>query len=171
MKLLLILLNITYYIFFVSFIILIPFLFLIRFDIIPELTKDFSDDQEMLTYIKSTSFIIEMVAVPLYLIMIYKIKALVSNFSKKEYFSIENSKYIKYIGWLLIFIYIIEHILSEHLLILLSSTTFFIWLGNFNIIEFLLMMFFKLIIGMLLLSIGKAFELGLKQQQENELTI
>ena len=171
MKLLLILLNITYYIFFVSFIILIPFLFLIRFDIIPELTKDFSDDQEMLTYIKSTSFVIEMVAVPLYLIMIYKIKALVSNFSKKEYFSIENSKYIKFIGWLLIFIYIIEHILSEHLLILLSSTTFFIFFGNFNIIEFLLMMFFKLIIGMLLLSIGKAFELGLKQQQENELTI
>lgn len=171
MKLLLILLNITYYIFFVSFIILIPLLFLIRFDVIPELTKDFSDDQEMLTYIKSSSFLIEMVAVPLYLLMIYKMKALVSNFSKKEYFSIENSKYIKYIGWLLIFIYIIEHILSEHLLILFSSTNFFMWLGNFNIIEFLLMMFFKLIIGMLLLSIGKAFELGLKQQQENELTI
>ena len=126
MKLLRILLNITYYIFIVSFIILIPFLFLIRFDGIPELTK---------------------------------------------YFSIENSKYIKYIGWLLIFIYIIEHILSEHLITILSSTNFFIWLDNFNIIEFLLIMFFKLIIGMLLLSIGKAFELGLKQKQENELTI
>lgn len=171
MRLLLILLNITYYIFIISFIVIIPFLFLIRFDVIPELNKDFSDDQEMLKYIKSTSFLIEMVAVPLYLLMIYKMRALVSNFYKKEYFSIENSKYIKYIGWLLIFIYIIEHILSEHLITILSSTNFFIWLDNFNIIEFLLIMFFKLIIGMLLLSIGKAFELGLKQKQENELTI
>ena len=40
-----------------------------------------------------------------------------------------------------------------------------------NFIEILGIASYKLFIGIFLLGIGKAFELGLKQQQENELTI
>src|SRR5690554_6058212 len=145
MNILRILLAITYYFFIFFFSVFLVFLGFILFDIFPIFTNairtDFGED---FNYLFSIEFYIALIALPLYLIMLKKMRALVLNFSKKEYFSLENSKYIKQIGCIFISIYVIELILVAY---------------------------YKCIIGLLLLSIGKAFELGLKQQQENELTI
>ncbi len=98
-------------------------------------------------------------------------RTLVFNFIKKEYFSLENSKYIKQIGYIFISIYIIEHILCEYLLLFINNNGSINLLADINLIDVFLAAFYKCMIGLLLLSIGKAFELGLKQKQENELTI
>lgn len=172
MKLLRILLSANYYFYIFFFSLFFVFTCFLWFDFFPIFTNaiktDFGKDFD---YFFSTEFYIGMTAVPLYLIMLKKMRTLVFNFTKKEYFSLENSKYIKQIGYIFISIYIIEHILCEYLLILIRNNGSINLLADVNMIEFFLAAFYKCMIGLLLLSIGKAFELGLKQQQENELTI
>lgn len=172
MNILKILLSVTYYFFISFFSIFLVFLCFIWFDIFPIFTNairtDFGED---FNYLFSIEFYIALIALPLYLIMLKKMRALVFNFIEKEYFSIENSKYIKQIGYLFISIYIVEHILSEYLILLINNSGSINIFTDINLIEVFLAAFYKCMIGLLLLSIGKAFELGLKQQQENELTI
>lgn len=172
MNILKILLSVTYYFFISFFSVFLVFLCFIWFDIFPIFTNairtDFGED---FNYFFSIEFYIALIALPLYLIMLNKMRVLVLNFSKKEYFSIENSKYIKQIGYLFISIYIIEHILSEYLILFINNNGSINIFTDINLIEVFLAAFYKCMIGLLLLSIGKAFELGLKQQQENELTI
>ena len=98
-------------------------------------------------------------------------RALVGNFSKKDYFSLTNSKYIQQIGYLFIGIYIIENIICEYVILFINNNYSINILTDINIAEVILMAFYKCMIGLLLLCIGKAFELGLQQKQENELTI
>jgi len=93
----------------------------------------------------------------------------VTQFNLKKYFTIENSVNIRFIGKLIIITYIIDEWILTYLLPFIDS------FENFNIemnfIEILGIASYKLFIGLFLLGVGKAFELGLKQQQENELTI
>lgn len=172
MNILRILLAITYYFFIFFFSVFLVFLGFILFDIFPIFTNairtDFGEDFD---YLFSIEFYIALIALPLYLIMLKKMRALVLNFSKKEYFSLENSKYTKQIGCIFISIYVIEHILSEYLILFIKNNGSINIFTDINLIEVFLVAYYKCIIGLLLLSIGKAFELGLKQQQENELTI
>ena len=172
MKLLRFLLSANYYFYILFFSFFLIFLCFIWFDIFPVFTNviriDFGEEFD---YLFSAEFYIGMTAVPLYLIMLNKMRTLVFNFTKKEYFSLENSKYIKHIGYIFISIYIIEHVLSEYLLIFIRNNGSINLLVDVNMIEVFLVAFYKCMIGLLLLSIGKAFELGLKQKQENELTI
>lgn len=172
MKLLRILLSANYYFYMIFFSLFFVFTCFLWFDFFPIFTNairtDFGKDFD---YFFSAEFYIAIPAVPLYLIMLKQMRKLVFNFTKKEYFSLENSKYIKQIGYIFISIYIIEHILSEYLLIFIKNNGSINLLTDVNMIEVFLAAFYKCMIGLLLLSIGKAFELGLQQQQENELTI
>ena len=172
MKLLKILLSITYYfIFFTSGILLLLSLF-IWFNFFPSFTEVIKNAfEEDYDYFFSIEYYIALTAIPMYLMMIKKMRALVGNFSKKDYFSLTNSKYIQQIGYLFIGIYIIENIICEYVILFINNNYSINILTDINIAEVILMAFYKCMIGLLLLCIGKAFELGLQQKQENELTI
>jgi len=172
MNLLRILLSVTYYFFIFIFSIFLVFICFIWFNIFPIFTNAIREDfGETFDDFFLIEFYIGLIALPLFLIMIKKMRSLVYNFTKKEYFSLENSRYIKQIGYLFISIYIIEHILCEYLILFINKNGSINLLADINLIDVFLATYYKCIIGLLLLSIGKAFELGLKQQQENELTI
>ena len=172
MKLLKILLSANYYFFIIFFSLFFVFLCFLWFDIFPIFTNaiktDFGED---FNYMFSIEFYFAIIAVPLYLIMLKKMRTLVNNFTKREYFSLTNSKYIKQIGYLFISIYIIEQVICEYILLFINNNYTINLLTDINIIDVFLATFYKCMIGLLLLCIGKAFELGLQQKQDNELTI
>jgi len=172
MNLLKILLSITYYFIFFSCGLLLLLSIFIWFNFFPSFTEVLKDVfEEDYDYFFSIEYYIGLIAIPMYLIMIKKMRALVSNFSQKDYFSLINSKYIKEIGYLFIAIYTIENIICEYVILFINNNYSINILTDINIVEVFLIAFYKCMIGLLLLCIGKAFELGLKQKQENELTI
>jgi len=168
MKLLKNLLNVTYYFFNVVYALACIVLILLWFDLIPKLTVLLEQDFN-LSYIFKISFIIEMISFILFLNILKAMRDVVTQFNLKKYFTIENSVNKRFIGKLIIITYIIDEWILTYLLPFIDS------FENFNIemnfIEILGIASYKLFIGLFLLGVGKAFELGLKQQQENELTI
>ena len=164
------LLSVTYYFIIVTIVLMLLILIPLWFNLIPIFTKAIKEDFD-LEYIFKFSFFIELLSVPIFLVMVKKMKLISINFSNKIYFSIENSIYLKQIGYCFIALYFIENILCQYFFPLVNDYNNFNWFEDFNPFDLILSTFYKLIIGIFLLGIGKAFELGLKQQQENELTI
>ncbi len=170
MKLLKNLLSITSYFFNIIFLLMMVVLIVLWFNLIPDLTKVLQEDSN-LTYTTQIYFFIELISSFVFLIMLNRMKLVAHNFSKKIYFSLDNAKYIKQIGWFFIFTYLLDNIISEYAFLLIENYQSFNWSEDFNIVEILLLATYKLFTGIFLLGIGKAFELGLIQKQENELMI
>lgn len=168
MKLLKNLLSGTYYFFIllsIFTIIMIPTIWIIK----PEKLKEFvySEFDHILYFIPAIT--IEMSTFVLFIIVLYKMRKIVTSFCDKEYFTIKIAKDIKLIGNLMIIMFIVDEIISTFLtpLLRLNDKKYV----EFQIYDFLELATFKLFIGLFLLGIGKAFELGLKQHKENQLTI
>lgn|SRR5690606_3870489 len=168
MKLLKNLLNITYYFFNIVYAIMCVLLILLWFNLIPKLTTLLEQDFN-LSYIFKISFIIEMISFILFLNILKVMRDVVTQFNLKKYFTLDNAVNITFIGKLIIITYILDEWILVYLLPFIDS------FENFSIemdfIEIFSIASYKLFVGLFLLGIGKAFELGLQQQQENELTI
>lgn len=168
MKLLKNLLTITFYffLFLSAFIVIMLLFFLIQF---PEKLSSFvyKDFDKIINFIIAIS--IEMSTYILFILILYKMKLIASDFFKEKYFTIDNALNIMSIGKMMIVMFIIDEIIGTFFTPLLRSENKINI--DFEFFEFLKIATFKLFIGLFLFGIGKAFELGLKQQQENELTI
>lgn len=168
MKILKNLLTITYYFFLLlSAVLVIILLFcLTQF---PEKLSSFiyKDFDKIINFTIAIS--IEMSTYILFILILYKMKLIVSDFFKEKYFTIDNAINIKFIGKMMIVMFIVDEIIGTFFTPLLRSEHKINI--DFEFLEFLEIATFKLFIGLFLLGVGKAFELGLKQQQENELTI
>jgi len=143
-------------------------LILLWFNLIPKLTTLLEQDFN-LSYIFKISFIIEMISFILFLNILKVMRDVVTQFNLKKYFTLDNAVNITFIGKLIIITYILDEWILVYLLPFIDS------FENFSIemdfIEIFSIASYKLFVGLFLLGIGKAFELGLQQQQENELTI
>lgn len=168
MKLLKNLLTITYYFFLLlsAFIVIILLFCLIQF---PEKLSSFiyKDFDKIINFIIAIS--IEMSTYILFILILYKMKLIVSDFFKEKYFTLDNAINIMFIGKMMVVMFIVDEIIATFFTPLLRSEHKINI--DFEFLEFLEIATFKLFIGLFLLGVGKAFELGLKQQQENELTI
>ena len=168
MKLLKNLLTITYKIFYLVFILMFIFMLVIWFHLIPKLTTLLEQDFD-LTPLFNISIVVEMISFALFIYCLKTMINVVSEFEVKKYFTLQNANNIHKIGKLIIITYILDEWIVAYLIPFIES------FDNFhiemNFIEILGIASYKLFIGIFLLGIGKAFELGLKQQQENELTI
>ncbi|WP_158608868.1 DUF2975 domain-containing protein [Paenimyroides viscosum] len=112
---------------------------------------------------------LETIPVVIFLLILLRMKKVVTQFSLKNYFTLENAKNIRLIGWLVISIFLIQDLIIEYIFPFFNSISATVYQPE--IVKLLEQMSFKLFLGIFLLGIGIAFELGLKQQQENELTI
>lgn len=168
MKLLKNLISFTYNFFIVLTVLMFIVLAMIWTNTPEKLIALFNEDFDT-TYVFTISFVVELFIYVLFFIILHRMKIVVSNFYSKNYFNLENSKYIKQIGWVIIITFLIDDILLPYIIPYIegiSGKEIFV-----NFVEILYLASSKLFIGLFLLGIGKAFELGLKQQQENELTI
>ncbi|SFN61534.1 Protein of unknown function [Paenimyroides ummariense] len=168
MKLLKSLISFTYNFFIVLTVLMFIVLAMIWTNTPEKLIALFNEDFDT-TYVFTISFVVELFSYVLFFIILQRMKIVVSNFYNKNYFNLENSKYIKQIGWVIIITFLIDDILLPYIIPYIegiSGKEIFV-----NFVEILYLASSKLFIGLFLLGIGKAFELGLKQQQENELTI
>ncbi len=168
MKLLKSLISFTYNFFIVLTVLMFIVLAMIWTNTPEKLIALFNEDFDT-TYVFTISFVVELLSYVLFFIILHRMKIVVSNFYNKNYFNLENSKYIKQIGWVIIITFLIDDILLPYIIPYIegiSGKEIFV-----NFVEILYLASSKLFIGLFLLGIGKAFELGLKQQQENELTI
>ena len=168
MKILKTLISFTYNFFIILTVLIFVVLAMIWTNTPEKLIALFNEDFDT-TYVFTISFVVELFSYVLFFIILHRMKIVVSNFYNKNYFNLENSKYIKQIGWVIIITFLIDDILLPYIIPYIegiSGKEIFV-----NFVEILYLASSKLFIGLFLLGIGKAFELGLKQQQENELTI
>lgn len=168
MKLLKALISFTYNFFIVLTVLIFVVLAMIWTNTPEKLIALFNEDFDT-SYVFTISFVFELFSYGLFFIILHRMKIVVSNFYNKIYFNLENSRYIKQIGWVIIITFLIDDILLPYILPYIegiSGKEVFV-----NFVEILYLATCKLFIGLFLLGIGKAFELGLKQKQENELTI
>nr|WP_298006031.1 DUF2975 domain-containing protein [uncultured Flavobacterium sp.] len=121
------------------------------------------------SYYFTFPFLLETIPVVIFLLILLRMKKVVTQFSLKNYFTLENAKNIRLIGWLVISIFLIQDLIIEYIFPFFNSISATVY--EPEIVKLLEQMSFKLFLGIFLLGIGKAFELGLKQQQENELTV
>ncbi|WKW47513.1 DUF2975 domain-containing protein [Myroides sp. JBRI-B21084] len=127
------------------------------------------NQEENVAYFSTFPFFLEIITMVLFFLILLRMKKVVTQFTLKNYFTLENAKNIRLIGWLVISIFIIQDFIVEYCFPLFNSISAMEY--DPNIVKLLEHTSFKLFLGIFLLGIGKAFELGLKQQQENELTI
>jgi len=134
--------------------------------------KNLAEDLKLendVVYYSTFQFFLENLTMILFFLILLRMKKVASQFALKKYFTSENAKNIRLIGWLSISIFIIQDLIIEYIFPLTNSISAIVY--EPNIVQLLVQMSFKVFFGIFLLGIGKAFELGLKQQQENELTI
>lgn len=168
MKLLKNLISVIIYFFAIIFV-LAELLFIMLWTDTP---KGFANDLfqgENIEYFYTFPFFLENITLLFFFLILLRMKKVASQFALKKYFTLENAKNIRFIGWLVISTFIIQDLIIESIFPLfhtISATEY-----EPNIVKLVIHMTYKLFIGIFLLGIGKAFELGLKQQQENELTI
>ena len=168
MKLLKNLISFTYNFFIILTVLMFAVLAMIWTNTPEKLIALFNEDFDT-TYVFTISFVFELFSYVLFFIILHRMKIVVSNFYNKNYFNLENSKYIKQIGWIIIITFLIDDILLPYILPYIEGIS-----GKevyVNFVEILYLATCKLFIGLFLLGVGKAFELGLKQKQGNELTI
>ena len=168
MKLLKILISSTYYFFLILWI----FAELMVIIMWTDTPKDLANSLKLgddVSYYFTFPFLLETIPVVIFLLILLRMKKVVTQFSLKNYFTLENAKNIRLIGWLVILIFLIQDLIIEYIFPFFNSISATVY--EPEIVKLLEQMSFKLFLGIFLLGIGKAFELGLKQQQENELTI
>lgn len=168
MKLLKTLISIIYYIFLILWI----FAEILVIIIWTDTPKDVANDLRLgddVAYYSTFPFLLETIPLLLFFLILLRMKKIVTQFSLKNYFTLENAKNIRLIGWFIISIFLIQDLIIEYIFPLFSTVSATVY--EPEIVRLLEQMSFKLFLGIFLLGIGKAFELGLKQQQENELTI
>ena len=168
MKLLKNLISIIYYLFLITWILVEIMVITIWTDTPNDLANTFKLGDDV-SYYFTFPFLLETIPVIIFLLILLRMKKVVTQFSLKKYFTQENAKNIRLIGWLVILIFLIQDLIIEYIFPFFNSISATVY--EPNIVKLLEQMSFKLFIGIFLLGIGKAFELGLKQQQENELTI
>ncbi len=168
MKLLKILISSTYYFFLIMWIFAELMVIIMWTDTPKDLANALKLDDDV-SYYFTFPFLLETIPVVIFLLILLRMKKVVTQFSLKNYFTLENAKNIRLIGWLVISIFLIQDLIIEYIFPFFNSISATVY--EPEIVKLLEQMSFKLFLGIFLLGIGKAFELGLKQQQENELTI
>lgn len=168
MKLLKILISSTYYFFLIMWIFAELMVIIMWTDTPKDLANALKLDDDV-SYYFTFPFLLETIPVVIFLLILLRMKKVVTQFSLKNYFTLENAKNIRLIGWLVISIFLIQDLIIEYIFPFFNSISATVY--EPEIVKLLEQMSFKLFLGIFLLGIGKAFELGLKQKQENELTI
>ncbi len=168
MKLLKILISSTYYFFLIMWIFTELMVIIMWTDTPKDLANALKLDDDV-SYYFTFPFLLETIPVVIFLLILLRMKKVVTQFSLKNYFTLENAKNIRLIGWLVISIFLIQDLIIEYIFPFFNSISATVY--EPEIVKLLEQMSFKLFLGIFLLGIGKAFELGLKQQQENELTV
>ena len=168
MKLLKKLISILFY-FFLILCILAELLVIMLYTDTPKGLANEIFQGENVAYYFTFPFFLETIPMVLFLLILLRMRKVVTQFAQKKYFTLENAKNIRLIGWLVIVTFIIQDLIIEYFFPLFNDISAMEY--EPNIVKLLEHISFKLFIGIFLLGIGKAFELGLKQQQENELTI
>ena len=168
MKLLKILISSTYYFFLIMWIFTELMVIIMWTDTPKDLANALKLDDDV-SYYFTFPFLLETIPVVIFLLILLRMKKVVTQFSLKNYFTLENAKNIRLIGWLVISIFLIQDLIIEYIFPFFNSISATVY--EPEIVKLLEQISFKLFLGIFLLGIGKAFELGLKQQQENELTV
>lgn len=168
MKLLKILINIIFYVFLISWIFSELLVIAIWTDTPKNIVNDLNIGNDV-AYYYSFPFFLETIPLILFLLILIRMKKVADQFAHKNYFTLENAKNIRLIGWFAIAIFVIQDLIIQYLFPLFNASSAIFY--EPNVVRLLEQMSFKLILGIFILGIGKAFELGLKQKQENELTI
>jgi len=168
MKLLKTLITIVFYLFLISWVFTELLVIAIWTDTPKNIVNELNIGNEI-AYYYTFQFFLETIPMLLFLLILLQMKKVVNQFALKNYFTLENAKNIRLIGWLVITIFFIQDLVVEYFYPLFDSVSSIVY--EPNIAKLFEQMSFKLFLGIFLLGIGKAFELGLKQKQENELTI
>ncbi len=115
MKLLKSLISFTYNFFIVLTVLMFIVLAMIWTNTPEKLIALFNEDFDT-TYVFTISFVVELLSYVLFFIILHRMKIVVSNFYNKNYFNLENSKYIKQIGWVIIITFLIDDILLPYII-------------------------------------------------------
>src|SRR5690606_8020981 len=114
MKLLKILISSTYYFFLIMWIFTELMVIIMWTDTPKDLANALKLDDDV-SYYFTFPFLLETIPVVIFLLILLRMKKVVTQFSLKNYFTLENAKNIRLIGWLVISIFLIQDLIIEYI--------------------------------------------------------
>ena len=121
MKLLKILINIIFYVFLISWVFSELIVIAIWTDTPKNIVNDLNIGNDV-AYYSSFPFFLETIPMILFLLILIRMKKVANQFALKNYFTLENAKNIRLIGWFAISIFVIQDLVIQYLFPLFNFT-------------------------------------------------